>query len=107
MRNEGDECLQVRHARVSTFKSNPVTSQFAQHFGRGILNELMVRPNVTLQPRAFLADLLGVARVAHQNRSRLGHDQITTVAAKAGQITDIDRIGDQEGIDRFRFQKAA
>src|SRR5438874_8126435 len=82
-------------------------SKFIEDFHRRALNKLVMGSNVMLQPRTLFIDLLGITRVADENRSRLSQNQITAVAAEAGQVTDVDRIGNEKGVDALRLDQPA
>src|SRR5262249_3770152 len=57
------------------------------------------RPNVHFQAGALLGELLGEASVADEDRPLAAEGQVAGVAAEAGQVGDVDGVGDEVGVE--------
>ena len=62
----------------------------------GGIGKRLLRPaNVGVQAGAFVLDLLAIPAVADKQRFALGENEIARIAAEAGEVSNIGRIGDE------------
>ncbi len=90
-----------RHAHVAAFKPDSAKAELADYLGGGVLNLRFRLADVRLQTGALLGDLFRKPGIAHQERPLPAEHEIAGFSTEAGQVGDINRIGDEESIQVF------
>src|SRR5258708_36995459 len=89
---------------MATLEAYGTKPKLAQHLGGRLMQALRRWTNRRLQPGTFLAKLLDEAKIADKKGSLVAEDKIAALAAEAGQVSDIDRVGNEESVDLFLGQ---
>jgi hypothetical protein len=61
---------------------------------------------VSFQSGAFVGNLAEVARIANEDETAAANDQDAAIAGESAQIGDVYHIGNSQGIDPFRGERA-
>src|SRR5262245_51193995 len=95
----------IGDSEMTTFKAGIGDAKFFQSDRACNSQRLNWRTDVSLEVWTFLLELRGESAVADKHRLVTGNNQGGGVAGEAGQIANVDGMGDQEGIEIFGGQQ--
>ncbi len=86
---------------MGVLEADAARAELVEHRGGGLGQALCRWPDVELQARTLLSELLGEPAIADQDGSVARQEQVAALAAEPGQVGDVDGVADQQQVQAF------
>jgi hypothetical protein len=93
--------FEISDGESAALETDAAKAELVQHLGDGIVELLGWRTDVRREITALFANLLREARIADEDGPLAPLDENAAIAAEAGEVGDVDRIGNGEGVESF------
>ena len=101
------DAIPQRHGHRVAFDGQPAHARTAEGLEHRLEHVHAGPTDIQIDPRALLAELGRVARIAQHHVAVTSHEQVAVIAGEAGQIGDVGKARDQKGVGPGLFQPSA